>query len=164
VEILLKFESDFCFRAGKKRIFEGEKSDFVFLAEVSDAAIALDITENMLIELGGWTASQSGMMLSSVTFARAAQVVLLLLATILVLYYRTLLLQWRSTVYSVTASTWLLTRPPAPAADPAPVQNLVTVDKRLSLDSAESRRLSRAEFLQEHKDFDYGMSIVSHPP
>ncbi|CAK9214094.1 unnamed protein product [Sphagnum troendelagicum] len=114
----------------------------------------------MLVELGGWTASQSGMMLSSVTFARAAQVVLLLLATILALYYRTLLLQWRSTVYSVTVSTWSLTRQPVPAADPAAVQNLVTVDKRLSLDSAESRRLSRAEFLQEHKDFDYGMSIV----
>jgi hypothetical protein len=67
-------------------------------------------------------------------------------------------------VYSVTVSTWSLTRQPVPAADPAAVQNLVTVDKRLSLDSAESRRLSRAEFLQEHKDFDYGMSIVSHPP
>jgi hypothetical protein len=149
---------------GRKESLKERESAFVFLAEVSDAASGLDITENMLLELGGWTASQSGMMVSSVTFARAAQVVVLLLATILVLYYRTLLLQWRSTVYSVTVSTWLLTRPPAPAADPAAVQNLVTVDKRLSLDSAESRRLSRAEFLQEHKDFDYGMSIVSHPP
>lgn len=30
VEILLKFASDFCFRAGKKKIFEGERIRFCF--------------------------------------------------------------------------------------------------------------------------------------
>jgi hypothetical protein len=116
----------------------------------------------MLIELGGSTASQSGTIISYATFARAAQVVLLLVATLVVLHYRTIFAQWRSAVYTVPAITWLLSRleanQPVVTSKPAAVQ--LVVDKRLSLDDAESRRLSRAEFLQENQDFDYGMSTV----
>ncbi|CAM6062891.1 unnamed protein product [Sphagnum tenellum] len=114
----------------------------------------------MLIELGGSTASQSGTIISYATFAHAAQVVLLLVATLVVLHYRTIFAQWRSAVYTVPAITWLLSRPeanhPAVMSKPAAVQ--LVADKRLSLDYAEARRLSRAEFLQENQDFDYGMS------
>ncbi len=70
-------------------------------------------------------------------------------------------------MYTVPAITWLLSRPeanhPVVTSKPAAVQ--LVADKRLSLDYAEARRLSRAEFLQENQDFDYGMStVVSSSP